>query len=197
MAKQSASKKKSLKDDKLAWFAAAILVLGFGYYAYNSYIKWNDRHRFEQAQASIDELYTDIVAKVGEPNNYRRSASCSRPNQKFEQGPLSCNVGVEFVYDLNDRSEAESKYESAQSVIKNQNQLFTLTTYDKKLKDVSFNTWLSVSGYGKMIAANGMGCVFKFVFDTPKSTYLDIKGETKGKVFYGTLSCSDLSSVEL
>src|SRR6185437_976480 len=73
----------------------AVVALGF---AYHSYSVWANEKQFSQARSAIDTIYADIVNKVGHPDNFKRTNDCSRPSQEFTQGPLSCSVGTDFIY---------------------------------------------------------------------------------------------------
>jgi hypothetical protein len=75
-----------------------LVILGGGYFAYQSYAKWQDKHKFEQAQASINELYSEIVTKVGQPGISRSKYSCRYASLKYSRGPLSCGFESQFAY---------------------------------------------------------------------------------------------------
>ena len=73
---------------------------------YREYSIRADKERFEKAKASIDALYADIVANVGEPNTSERNQSCGRTNQKNDAGRLSCGVMMYFAYTATDHIQA-------------------------------------------------------------------------------------------
>ena len=109
-------RQKAKKNQGIILIFFLIVVVG-GFVAFRQYAIWVDKEKFEQAQASIDALYADIVTQVGQPSNYERSQSCGRPNQKYNQGPLSCNVGIGFVYALNEGSDPLELIQSIDNVI--------------------------------------------------------------------------------
>jgi len=178
----------------LAVVFAVVLVGGF--FWYKDYSVRADKERFEQAQASIDKLYAGIVAKVGEPNNYDRNQSCGRPNQKFNEGPLSCSVGVDFVYEVLDSSEALILFKKIQNIVSANSSLFQ----QKNTLSNSFSG--SIIGTTVYTAASdqykelqsGLDCVAKYVYDTPSETFLDLKKTSDRRVFYITIGCSGEAS---
>jgi hypothetical protein len=56
-----------------------------------------DRQLFKQAEAKTEEIYSQIVETIGEPDKVVREKNCGRASRKFEQGPLSCSINIQLV----------------------------------------------------------------------------------------------------
>lgn len=90
---------------KLPWVAhhqiLTVLILaiaGFGIYAAAYTIQQNrqvaaERKQFMQAKVDLDDLYTKIVAAVGEPVQHKSLQYCSYTSVEIGQGERSCDVG--------------------------------------------------------------------------------------------------------
>jgi|GEM_PF-1302960 len=77
-----------------------VVVLGAASYflVYKPYSIYKDKEKFTKAEASLDPIYNQIVAKVGKPDEVKKYQNCDRPNLKSGQGSLSCNVGINMWY---------------------------------------------------------------------------------------------------
>lgn len=95
---------------KLPWVAhhqiLTVLILaiaGFGIYAAAYTIQQNrqvaaERKQFMQAKVDLDDLYTKIVAAVGEPVQHKSLQYCSYTSVEIGQGERSCDVEQLMVY---------------------------------------------------------------------------------------------------
>ena len=135
---------------------------------YRSYSIWRNERDFAQARAAIDTVYADIVAKVGQPDNYKRTNNCSRPSQEFGQGPLSCSVGTDFIYGVNDETQANTLFKQIQSVISQHPELLKPT----KPLSTSIKDTLVVNDYyhdtQDYYEGGNIACFAKYSFDTPR-----------------------------
>jgi len=78
-----------------------------------------DKARFAQAEKDIYDISAEIVATVGEPVKVTKDKSCSRPNLKFEDGPLSCAVSIISYHGIDSVSEATNRFKDISSTIQN------------------------------------------------------------------------------
>lgn len=200
MAKKATSKKTIWYKDKVLWSGVAVFVVVVGgWYYHDSHSGKASKKDFENAQASIDKVYADIVAKLGPPSNYKKSQSCSRPSQKFSQGPLSCSVDLEFLHSVGSLSEANSKYSSIYTSLKDYTE--GVTVVDKPdisliRTSVGSEIWTSAVTQFKD-NKSGMSCSLKTVYDTPHETYLDTTSiPNESKALYTIIGCSSLSRNE-
>lgn len=169
-----------------------LIIVGGGFVFYRQYSGPADKQKFEQAQASIDALYADIVAKLGEPNNYESTQSCGRPNQKFEQGPLSCSVGIGFVYALSSEDNPISLFTKIDGVISLKNDIFRFndaSTVNDLAPPVIIKEYLSVK--------SGMKCRVKHAYSSPPDIHLElIEGGSGENPFYVGISCGSKAKSE-
>jgi hypothetical protein len=167
-----------------------ILILGLS--VYQAVALRTNKHNFEQARVAIDTVYADIVTKVGPPDNYKRTNECSRPNQEFGQGPLSCDVSSEFIYGVEDEQQANNLLKQIQDSTRNHPSLLkpvaplSSSIPSKFVANTYFHT--AVDRYK---TASGMGCTVKYAYDTPLETPLKLIRSSNNKTFYVTLGCLD------
>ena len=212
-------RQKAKKNQGIILIFFLIVVVG-GFVAYRQYSVWTDKQKFEKAQASIDTLYADIVVRLGPPNNYEHNQSCGRPNQKFEQGPLSCNVGlpsnyersqscgrpnqkynqgplscnvgIGFVYALNEGSDPLELIQSIDNVI-------SLEQSGFKFNDSSLGNELTPPVIIKeyLNKPSGMDCRIKYAYDSPQDIHLELKDNSIGSSpLYVGLSCGSSARTE-
>lgn len=75
-----------------------------------------DKATFAQIEADMDATYNGIVAAVGAPTESSFNKFCARPNLKYEEGDLSCNINYSFEYSdtqFNDSAERLNKIKGA------------------------------------------------------------------------------------
>ncbi len=151
-----------------------ILVIVLGIVVYERLALRAHREDFIQARAAIDTVYTDIVAKVGQPDNFRRTSECSRPSQEFGQGPLSCSVGTDFIYGVGSKQQANKLFHQIQGIIGGHSDLFVQTQpLATSITDtlVIRNSYHDAQDYYSL---GGLKCTSKYIYDTPEETYLKL-----------------------
>jgi hypothetical protein len=57
-----------------------------------------EKRDFAKAEQTIDSLSQQIEQTIGKPDEAKKNKSCSRPNLKYETGPLSCSVTFNLWY---------------------------------------------------------------------------------------------------
>jgi hypothetical protein len=179
-------------------FSVLILIVFAvaGFFVYQKIALELNRRGFQQARSAIDTVYGDIVAKVGPPDNSKSINDCSRPSEEFDQGPLSCSVGADFIYGVSDHNQANNLFRQIQGVIAQHPSLFHLAqALDTSIKDtLVVNTYYhSAQDYYKM---GDMDCSIKYSYDTPSNTYLSLKGSDSKKAFYVAIGCSDWAKAQ-
>ena len=177
-----------LRHKLFSVFILIVLVVA-GFFVYQRIALELNRQGFKQARSAIDTVYADIVAKVGPPDNSKRVNDCSRPNEEFDQGPLSCSIGTDFIYGVSDQNQANDLFKQIQGVIAQHPSLFHLTqALDTSIKDtLVVNTYYhSAQDYYNTA---GMDCSIKYTYDTAREIDLSINDPTK-KSFEVNIDCS-------
>jgi len=77
-------------------------------FVYRPYSIRQDKERFTKAEASLDEVYNQIVAKVGKPDEVKKDNNCAYANRVYGKGPRSCSVGIYLLYENKNSSSASS-----------------------------------------------------------------------------------------
>ena len=77
-------------------------------FVYRPFAIRQDKERFTKAEASLDEVYNQIVAKVGKPDEVKKDKSCHYANRAYGKGPRSCSVGIYLLYENKNSSSASS-----------------------------------------------------------------------------------------
>lgn len=182
-----------VRSHKFKFFLLVIFLLIVGVFFYEKIALELNKRAFQQARTSIDTVYADIVAQVGQPDSYKRSNSCSRPNQEFTQGPLSCNVATTMIYGVSNPSEANTKFKSIQTIV-NSKKIFKPTSPPADtIRAASVGVITSSTALDHYtINSSKMDCAIKYVYDTPSETSLLLKMNTpEEKAFYISIGCDD------
>ena len=79
--------------------------------------KYVEKKHFAQAEVSLDNLYNQIVAKIGKPDEVKKDKSCSYASQEFGRGSLGCSVGISVLYKNKNASESSSLMKSSAVVV--------------------------------------------------------------------------------
>lgn len=169
----------------------AVLAVG-GFFVYEKVALELNRHAFQQASHAIDTIYADIVAQVGQPDNFRRSSQCSRPNQEFEQGPLSCYMDIDFTYGLEDQAEGVNLNNKIKNIIAKHPDLLKPTPEppsDIQVTPAPSNYSDSALYWYK--SDGGLQCTYGYAYDNPNKTHLKLLDtHAMLKTFYGTVGCA-------
>jgi len=183
-----------LKQHK--WFSLLIIIalLITGVFVYEKIALELNKRAFAHARAAIDTVYADIVAQVGQPDNSKRSNTCSRPNQLYGRGRLSCDISITFIYGLNDLDQASTYLKTIQKIITSQ-RTFKAT----KPLSIAITTGLvadaQYSDAHDYYSNSGISCEASYWYDTPRQIELDIKDGNK-KPLEISLSCTDWARSE-
>jgi hypothetical protein len=158
---------------KLLSLIGLLIIAAGAYAAYNHIQTSNNKRDFQQARAAIDSVYDDAIRNVGKPDNAEEKSSCTRPNQEFTQGVLTCDVNVKFVYGLESESQANDYYIKIQKLIGKHN-FRPSKELGTSVKDslVIDTTYHSSHDY---YTNSGLGCEASYIYDTPSQTDLAIK----------------------
>ena len=82
-----------------------------------------DKATFAQIEADMATTYQGIVAAVGAPTRSSFNKFCDRPNLKFEEGDLSCNVHYSFEYSDTQFDKAKQRLNSSRQTLNEQMKL--------------------------------------------------------------------------
>jgi hypothetical protein len=192
MAKQKLNKTPPLswvKSHKLVSVLVVLFVLVLGIGVYLRVALEINKHNFAQARKNIDTIYADIVAKVGQPDNSKRTNTCSQHNTEFRVEPRVCDVSTDFIYGVANENDANSMLKKIQGVIATHADLFKPT----KPLAASIQDILAVSSYYHVAADSyksaSLGCDVNYIFDTPTETTLDINNKAN-KPFEISMGCN-------
>jgi hypothetical protein len=173
-------------------FSAAIvlLVLLIGaYFVYEKVALEMNKRDFQQARAAIDNVYSEIVHQVGQPDNFKKYNLCDTYKNEFENGPISCNVNVDFIYSVRDEDDANIILKKLQKIILDNGLIESALAnfiQDRTVGNSYFHDAIDNYEYSKL------RCVSKYIYDTPSETYLTVKNKNR-KSFQINLGCAGLA----
>lgn len=153
-----------------------IILAVAGIFIYEKIALEQNKRAFAEARDAIDTIYKDIVAKVGTPDSSRRTSECSRPSVEIGKGPLSCDVGTDFIYGVADKPEADVLKFRIQNVIGDHPDLFKQIAPPAPsfpLNPAPGNNTDSQINYYR--TKSGMECSVKYVYDMPREIQLSTK----------------------
>lgn len=153
-----------------------------------TYQKQQNELAFKEARIAIDLIYEEVVAQVGKPDDSKQTNSCARNFQEWGGGEITCDVGADFIYGVNGRTEATEIYKKIQSIVLSKdNTLLPDSPLSTSIKDELVIDTYYHSAYDSFKTNKGLKCIAKYVYDTPKDTYLPIPEGEIG--FYVTIGC--------
>lgn len=205
MTKQGSIKKPGFVFRKkhlpfLIVFIATILAAGL--FLYRDYSIRADKNRFEQAHKSIDVLYSDIVAKVGQPDNVKQDQSCGYASRKFSRGPLSCAVGINFAYVIPNADEATNLAKTINDAVSRKNNVFT-TSYSNAGSILPFVSLQGLRDYQEIKndlteKSSQKRCYLTVVYALSSSIYhpLSVSSEKSDRELSIQLGCKDSAKAE-
>lgn len=183
------------------WVLVILLVTGLiGFGVYRDYSIKADKEKFEQAKASIDALYTDIVARAGEPEKVEIKESCSRASRKLEKGPLSCGSHVYLVYPTANESEATA-------LVININDTLNLASDTLKITYTNSSTELPFEEVNASVKRqetsssfidirSGISCSMSFVYALSGDLYHVFSSDVSEKSTSVQIVCGDSAKAE-
>lgn len=186
----------SRKAKGLLVFGILLLVAGASYKIYAWQAVRADKQRFAEASALVDKIYADIVAELGQPEDHKRTNSCSRTYQEFSgYGDPTCSVGIRAVYGVVNRSEADSKLRIIQKLLSKQASLKIGGTLSTMIADQQVGN-NNAKGAFDEYRYYQLRCTAKYLYDTPGETLLSAQIENM-KSFYVAVVCSGLTKSQI
>ncbi len=185
-----------IKTHKVLTVLIAISVLAFGVLAYEKITLEQNRRAFIDARKAIDIVYVDIVKQVGQPDNFRRSNTCSRPSMEFQRGPLSCDVSTDFIYGVSNKEEADQLKAKIQAVFKQHGDILIPSPAppsDIHPIPAPGNNTDSSNDFYK--SKKGLDCSVKYTNNRPDEISLKL-GTGNLKIFSTTTGCGGSARTE-
>jgi hypothetical protein len=165
------------------------LILAAGYWGYGQITTFSNKRNFQQARQTIDSIYSQIVDKVGLPDNTKKDSSCSRSYQEFNgYVDMSCDVDTSFVFSVSDKVDAQMKINLIQKIINDKKDILVPS---KPINTIIRTTGVVTTNYygtQNFYKYNGLSCTSKYVYDTPEETFLKIK--KSGTPLYVVIGCT-------
>ena len=185
------------KKPKHIWlvaFGILLLLVGFGYKALVWYQLRADKQRFTEASVLVDKIYADIVTELGQPEDSKRTNSCSVRYQEFTgSGDLTCHIDGSATYLVRDKQEAEAVITNVQDLISHNGKLKSLDTLNTDFHDsVAGSTVYHI--VSNKYSVNSMQCSIGYIYDPPGGARMS--GSENKKLEIG-VSCSDAAKSQI
>lgn len=194
MAKSSLNKFKRflfwVRSHKLYSLFIFIVLLVVGFFVYEKIALELNKQAFAQARVAINTVYADIVSQVGQPDNSKQTSECSRSHVAIGDGPLSCYLDTEFIYAVTNKQQADQLMKNIKSVINNNTDLFVSSSAPTSIIYVNPAPSSGSNSEINYYSTSGLFCAIKYVYDTPKETFLELLNHNNKKTFFAALSCS-------
>ena len=126
---------------QLAYKAFGVLLVGslvVGGLVYVGLV-WREKQQFAQAEKEMDALYTQIVQKVGKPNQEKKERSCGYASRELGRGPRSCSIARYFLYEGRSADESNEIVKDILSI--------SGGTYLQSFGDKSVNSFVHMGNY--------------------------------------------------
>lgn len=166
----------------------------------------DEKARFAQAEQDIDKLSADIIAVTGQPLKVEKKKFCSRPNLKFQEGPLSCSIEAVHFYPIENPDKANVQYQAISSVAqkqltKSKTEYLGGTNEKGNFQKIVIDSSDSFNGAQRLLehyAFPSMSCKMNYTFydgnDPPYDNYPPSEGSAY--LLATTINCSDKSTIE-
>ncbi len=151
----------------------AIAVAGIGTYLYRQHQSNKayqaDKAQFTQVEADMKATYQAMTTAAGKPDVSKYDKGCGRPNLKFKNGSLFCNVTYTFAYGENDLDGAYKHTKALQdSIVQNGHIITSQNTANDILDNQSQALRFTIE------SPIGMSCELIFSYDLSRD---DAKSE--------------------
>jgi hypothetical protein len=178
---------------KLSGLILIIILGAAGIFIYEKVALELNKRAFQHARTAIDSVYADIVTQVGQPDNFKRTSTCSRSYQELTgYGNASCDVDTSFIYGETDSNEATSTIKKIQSVIKSNSRFNQTRPLSSNISDtLVVNSYYH--GAQDFYKFDELDCTAKYVYDTPADTYLALSKSPNRKTLFIIVGCSGLA----
>lgn len=166
--------KKSKINLRVYLYLLVLLIAGI--FVYNYLSMQPNKKNFQQARASIDDIYSGTTSVLGKPDATKRINSC---------GGSQCTVYTSFVYGVADKNQAEEYFKQIRSQIRSQKSLVPTKPLSHAL-DLSTNGFDSAQDLyseGKLL------CTAKYTYNPPQVTLLKVK-DINSNPLYVEIGCT-------
>ena len=100
---------------RLMWLCIALLLLSV-YLLIHAYRGWADTRRLHASRAAIDTIYSDVSAKLGQPDDLRATNTCTKQSS-LGQDYILCSVETDFIYGSANQDQANILMAQIQKVV--------------------------------------------------------------------------------
>jgi hypothetical protein len=132
-----------------------------------------DKARFAKVETDMKTAYDAMVSAAGVPDVSSSSKNCGRPNLKYAEGHLSCDITYTFAYAENSLDTAYLHTKNAQDALVNTEKFKLVSTATAEDINSSKKQALSIG----FMNEQGITCNLEFNFNKPQfyEGYKDIK----------------------
>jgi hypothetical protein len=177
---------------KHKWLSLLILLLivVIGALAYDAIAYRLDKRAWFQAKESIDTIYADIIAKVGQPDDYIKYGNCRGFRGELgEENPINCEIYTSFIYAVNNQIKVDKLKSDARNIVNSHNDIWLSS------QATSQNPFIPESEGGPggdyYITPKNIECNAYYDFTPSFNTKMKLKDASNGnKQFYISLSCA-------
>jgi hypothetical protein len=185
------------KSSRLGWFGRhkiistilLIIVLVTGYFVYEKIAYQMNKHAFAETKSSIDTVYSNIISKVGSPDDKRNISTCSPVREVYGNGSTSCTLIIDFIYPVNNKREADDLRVRMQNTVSQNSNLL------KPVQNPSTNSQVNTSSRSDsepatdyFRAKGGVPCRIDYIYNPTFNTELNLKERGKQN-FYISIDC--------
>ncbi|OGL29681.1 hypothetical protein A3D14_03615 [Candidatus Saccharibacteria bacterium RIFCSPHIGHO2_02_FULL_47_12] len=121
MTTQTKIKLKRMAKNLPIYFLMTVGIMVFVYFVlYRPYAIHQEKKDFEKAEATLNELYDKIVAKIGKPDQEKKVNKCSYSSSfsEFEtRGDRSCDVAIYALYENKNAEQSNTIMKTASQIV--------------------------------------------------------------------------------
>ena len=178
-------------------FSIVLVIVGFvGYFGiYKTIAVKQEKDRFLKAQASLEDLYSQIEAKIGKPDQVKREQSCSYSSVEFGKGSLRCGSAIYLIYTNRDYQTSNTLMSEVQPLVGTK--LYERLARKELTAFVSSKQVSTKQGFSQGYKIfGGISCAVSYSYPNSSMYPSDIFTTTSSENFQISLSCSGDSIAE-
>lgn len=164
------------------------IVLLVAYLPLHAYRGFADSRKFHETRSAVDQVYTDVSLRLGQPANLRSQSTCTRTSSNLRSSTF-CKVETDFVYPALNQNQADVLLSKIQAVVARNKSFKLKGKPSAKLSNRLVFETVYHDALDNYSGPHHIACSIRYSFDTPDEIDLST-GQPGTKPFEAFFVCS-------